>query len=310
MKFGKLLWVLLIPFLVACGMTNYSESANNDDPTTSQTTSEVNNNDEVVNLKVGVVSSITEDIWTPVAERLAENGSNINLDVVLFSDFTAANTALAEGEIDLNNFQYIPFMYTFNQEQNSNIRPIAFSRASLLGQFASDDSVKTVDDIPEHAEIGLNDDAVSIGYIFNFLDAIGLITLDDSAGTFPTEADIISNPKKIQFTYMPAAQLPRSLVDLDLAVSSASYFVDAGLTADDAIALEYPEQTPPEYFLSIAVRGDELEDPNLQTVVSAYMSPETDEFAKTVDTTYTPVWAQNIDANQVYENYAKAKENQ
>lgn len=310
MKFGKLLWVLLIPFLVACGMTNYSESANNDDPTTSQTTSEVNNNDEVVNLKVGVVSSITEDIWTPVAERLAENGSNINLDVVLFSDFTAANTALAEGEIDLNNFQYIPFMYTFNQEQNSNIRPIAFSRASLLGQFASDDSVKTVDDIPEHAEIGLNDDAVSIGYIFNFLDAIGLITLDDSAGTFPTEADIISNPKKIQFTYMPAAQLPRSLVDLDLAVSSASYFVDAGLTADDAIALEDPEQTPPEYFLSIAVRGDELEDPNLQTVVSAYMSPETDEFAKTVDTTYTPVWAQNIDANQVYENYAKAKENQ
>ena len=310
MKFGKLLWVLLIPFLVACGMTNYSESANNDDPTTSQTTSEVNNNDEVVNLKVGVVSSITEDIWTPVAERLAENGSNINLDVVLFSDFTAANTALAEGEIDLNNFQYIPFMYTFNQEQNSNIRPIAFSRASLLGLFASDDSVKTVDDIPEHAEIGLNDDAVSIGYIFNFLDAIGLITLDDSAGTFPTEADIISNPKKIQFTYMPAAQLPRSLVDLDLAVSSASYFVDAGLTADDAIALEYPEQTPPEYFLSIAVRGDELEDPNLQTVVSAYMSPETDEFAKTVDTTYTPVWAQNIDANQVYENYAKAKENQ
>ncbi|OFU50159.1 MetQ/NlpA family ABC transporter substrate-binding protein [Aerococcus sp. HMSC10H05] len=310
MKFGKLLWVLLIPFLVACGMTNYSESANNDDPTTSQTTSEVNNNDEVVNLKVGVVSSITEDIWTPVAERLAENGSNINLDVVLFSDFTAANTALAEGEIDLNNFQYIPFMYTFNQEQNSNIRPIAFSRASLLGQFASDDSVKTVDDIPEHAEIGLNDDAVSIGYIFNFLDAIGLITLDDSAGTFPTEADIISNPKKNQFTYMPAAQLPRSLVDLDLAVSSASYFVDAGLTADDAIALEDPEQTPPEYFLSIAVRGDELEDPNLQTVVSAYMSPETDEFAKTVDTTYTPVWAQNIDANQVYENYAKAKENQ
>lgn len=310
MKFGKLLWVLLIPFLVACGMTNYSESANNDDPTTSQTTSEVNNNDEVVNLKVGVVSSITEDIWTPVAERLAENGSNINLDVVLFSDFTAANTALAEGEIDLNNFQYIPFMYTFNQEQNSNIRPIAFSRASLLGQFASDDSVKTVDDIPEHAEIGLNDDAVSIGYIFNFLDAIGLITLDDSAGTFPTEADIISNPKKIQFTYMPAAQLPRSLVDLDLAVSSASYFVDAGLTADDAIALEDPEQTPPEYFLSIAVRGDELEDPNLQTVVNAYMSPETDEFAKTVDTTYTPVWAQNIDANQVYENYAKAKENQ
>lgn len=310
MKFGKLLWVLLVPFLVACGMTSGSESTNNDDASTSQTTSEASTNDEVVNLKVGVVSSITEDIWESVADRLAENGSNINLDVVLFSDFTAANTALAEGEIDLNNFQYIPFMYTFNQEQDSNIRPIAFSRASLLGLFASDDSVKGIDDIPENAEIGLNDDAVSIGYIFNFLDASGLITLADDAGTFPTEADIVDNPKNIQFTYMPAAQLPRSLADLDLAVSSASYFVDAGLTADDAIALEDPEQTPPEYFLSIAVRGDELDDPKLQTVVNTYMSPETDEFAKTVDTTYTPVWEQNIDANQVYENYVKEQENQ
>ena len=66
-----------------------------------------------------------------------------------------------------------------------------------------------------------------------------------------------------------------SLPDLDLAVSAVSYFVDAGMSVDDAIILEDPEQTPPEYFLSIAVREDELDDPNLQTVVDTYMTPET-----------------------------------
>lgn len=62
----------------------------------------------MVNLKVGVVSAITEDIWQNVAERLEEIGTNINLEVVLFSGFATANTALVEGDIDLNNFQYAP----------------------------------------------------------------------------------------------------------------------------------------------------------------------------------------------------------
>ncbi len=44
---------------------------------------------------------------------------------------------------------------------------------------------------------------------------------------------------------MPAAQLPRALPDLDLAVSAVAYFVDAGMTVDDAIILEDPQQTPP-----------------------------------------------------------------
>lgn len=298
MKIRKYLLLLLIPILVACGQTTSSESV--DTSAESQTVEETG---DPVQLKVGVVSSITKDIWQNVADRLVEDGSNIQLEVILFNDFTAANTALADGEIDLNNFQYIPFMHTFNQENDADIRPIAFSRASLLGLFSSDDTITSVDQIPENAEIGLNDDSVSIGYIFNFLESAGIITLADDVGTFPTEDDIIENPKNVHFTYMPAAQLPRALTDLDLAVSSASYFVDAGLTADDALALEDPEQTPPEYFLSIAVRGEDLDNPAIQTVLDAYESPETDEYAKTVDTTYTPVWSLDIGANQVYEEY-------
>src|SRR5699024_12658874 len=104
MKFRKLLWLFILPFLVACGLTagsgEASESSTASDKTTSS--SETNDigstSDEVVNLKVGVVSAITEDIWQDVADRLEENGTNINLEVVLFSDFATANTALVEGD--------------------------------------------------------------------------------------------------------------------------------------------------------------------------------------------------------------------
>ena len=189
MKFRKLLWLFILPFLVACGLTagsgEASESSTASDKTTSS--SETNDigstSDEVVNLKVGVVSAITEDIWQDVADRLEENGTNINLEVVLFSDFATANTALVEGDIDLNNFQYIPFMYTFNQEQTQGqeIRPIAFTLVSRLGLFSSDNAIDSLEDIPDNAALGMNDDAVSIGYIMNFLDANGVITLADDA---------------------------------------------------------------------------------------------------------------------------------
>jgi D-methionine transport system substrate-binding protein len=303
MRFKKFLWLLLLPMLVACG------AANNGSQSDGQVADESSTNDTVVDLKVGVVSSINEDIWQSVADRLTENGSNINLDAVLFNDFATANTALVEGDIDLNNFQYIPFMYTFNQEQDEEIRPIGFTVVSRLGLFSSDDAIQSPEDIPENAELGMNEDAVSIGYILNFLDANGLIKLGEDASTIPTEDDIVENPKNIQFNYMPAAQLPRALPDLDLAVSVVSYFVDAGLGVDDAIILEDPEQTPPEYFLSIAVRADQLDNPYLKEVVDAYMTAETDEYAETINPIYTPVWQQNIDANKVYEEYVLEQEN-
>lgn len=303
----KLWWLLLIPLIMACG----NGEAGNTETESSQveTSSSESTSTETVNLKVGVVSAITEDMWQNVADRLTEGNENINLEPVLFSDFATANTALAEGEIDINNFQYIPFMYNFNQESETEIRPIGFSLVGRLGLFASDENVTSLEDVPENAVIGMNDDDVSIGYIFNFLDTIGLITLADDVGIFPTEDDIVENPKNVSFTYMQAAQLPRSLPDLDLAVSAVSYFEDAGLSVDDALAMEDPEQTPPEYFLTIAVREEDLDDPAIQTVLDYYNDPKTDEYAVTVNPIYTPVWQLEYDATQVYEDYAAEQEN-
>lgn len=298
MKFRKLLWLFILPFLVACGLTAESGDASESSTASDQTTSSseasdtASTSDEMFNLKVGVVSAITEDIWQNVADRLEEIGTNIHLEVVVFCDFATANTTLSEGDIDLNNFQYIPFMYTFNQEQaqDQEIRPIAFTLVSRLCLFSSNDAIDSLEDIPENADLGMNDDAVSIGYILNFLDANRVTSLADDASSIPTEDEIVENQITIRFNYMLAAQLPRALPDLDLAVSAVSYFVDAGMTVDDAIILEEPEQKPPEYFLSIAVREDELDDPNLQTVVDTYMTIETDEYATSINPIYTPVW--------------------
>ncbi|MBR0494996.1 MAG: MetQ/NlpA family ABC transporter substrate-binding protein, partial [Treponema sp.] len=54
-------------------------------------------------VKLGVVGSIYEDLWTPAQKVLKKQG--IDLKFVQFSDYVTPNNALANGEIDLNAFQ-------------------------------------------------------------------------------------------------------------------------------------------------------------------------------------------------------------
>ncbi len=51
----------------------------------------------------------------------------------------------------------------------------------------------------------------------------GLIRLRDGVGILPTVRDIVANPKKFKFRELDAAQLPRSLPDLDAAVINTNY---------------------------------------------------------------------------------------
>ena len=59
---------------------------------------------ENVVVKLGVVGSIYEDLWEGPAEKLKEEG--IDLELVQFSDYVTPNNALNSGEIDLNSFQH------------------------------------------------------------------------------------------------------------------------------------------------------------------------------------------------------------
>jgi ABC-type metal ion transport system substrate-binding protein len=47
---------------------------------------------------------------------------------------------------------------------------------------------------------------------------------------------VIDNPKKLKFVELDAAQLPRSLDDLDASAVNTNYALSAGLNPKDAIA--------------------------------------------------------------------------
>ena len=65
-------------------------------------------------LKIGVASGWSEDVMK-VAQKVAEEQYQLKLKIVSFNDYVLPNTALANGNIDGNIFQHLPYLQAQNK---------------------------------------------------------------------------------------------------------------------------------------------------------------------------------------------------
>ncbi|MFN6486962.1 MULTISPECIES: MetQ/NlpA family ABC transporter substrate-binding protein [unclassified Nostoc] len=68
-------------------------------------------------IKVGVTPVPAGEILEFVKKNLAPE-AGLDIEIVTFNDFVQNNTALKDGVIDANYFQYIPFMEDYGKKHN------------------------------------------------------------------------------------------------------------------------------------------------------------------------------------------------
>src|ERR1700728_209934 len=161
-------------------------------------------------LRVGISGGDGELIWAKVKEVAKRQG--LEVDVVVFNDYLLPNAALDGGDLDANAFQHKPFLE--NQVKASGLYS---------------EKLKKVGDLPQGASIGIPNDPSNGGRGLLLLQQQGLIKLRDGVGILPSVRDVVENPKKLKFRELDAAQLPRSLPDLDAAVINTNYALQAKL---------------------------------------------------------------------------------
>ena len=103
----------------------------------------------------------------------------------------------------------------------------------------------------------------------------GLIKLKPGVGIKATVADIADNPKHLKIVELDAAQLPRSLNDLDFSAVNLNYALSAGLDPKKTLFLEGADAN---WNLVFAVRAKNKDNPPLKRFVEIYRSPEVKEF--------------------------------
>jgi D-methionine transport system substrate-binding protein len=227
---------------------------------------------ESTTVKLGVSGTDTR-IWDFVAKKAEKEG--INIEIVSFSDYVAPNTALAEGEIDVNAFQTVAYFDVFIKEHNLDLVPIATTVLAPMGIYS--EKYKDVKDIPNGAKIALPNDASNQGRALLLLQEAELIELPKDFDPNGDLTQIKENPKNLEFVPMVPAQTPRALPDVAASVINNGIAGDAGLSPlEDGIFVESETATP--YLNIIAVQAKDKDNKTYKRLAELYQSEDTAEF--------------------------------
>lgn len=223
-------------------------------------------------IKVGVSPGEHAEIMEEVAKIAAPKG--LNIDVVEFSDYVVPNQALADGDIQANSFQHRPYLDNQVKDRGFALVPIATTITTPMGVYS--EQITAMADFPEGGSMGIPNDPTNGGRALLVLQALGLIKLAEGTGLVPTVLDVTENPKGMKFRELDAAQLPRSLADLDAALINTNYAIASGLNPkEDSIAMESADNP---YVNIIVVREGDEEQSWVKPLIEAYHSPEIKAF--------------------------------
>ena len=93
----------------------------------------------------------------------------------------------------------------------------------------------------------------------------------EGVGFKATVKDVVANPKKLQFKELEAAQLPRSLQDVDIAVITMNYVMSGGLDVKKQ-GLFWETKDEPLAVMILAVKGKDKDNPTYLKIAGLFKS--------------------------------------
>jgi D-methionine transport system substrate-binding protein len=225
-------------------------------------------------LRIGVTAGPHAQI-AEVAKKVAAR-DGLTLQIVEFNDYIQPNAALDAGDLQANSYQHLPFLQSQIQARGYKIVAVGDTVTFPMGFYSR--KVKSLADLPKGAKVGIQNDPSNSGRALALLQKYGVIRLRPGAGISATVADVVENPKGLQIVQIEAAQLPRSLDDLDASAINTNYAIQAKLVPTrDAIAIE-DARNP--YANLLAVRAQDKDKPWVAKLVKAFQSPEVKQFVE------------------------------
>lgn len=281
-KFWTAAALLGILALSACGGAKQAEETKAAEP--AGTTAEAESGapgeaesgaEELEVLKVGASPSPHAEILNAVKPALADRG--YDLQVVEYTDYVQPNLALDSGELDANYFQHEPYLLNFCEERKTKLVSaggVHYEPFGIYGGKSSD-----LENVAEGAKVAVPNDVTNEARALLLLADRGLITLKEGAGINATRQDIAENPKKLEIIEVEAAQIPRSLQDVDFGVINGNYALSAGLRTEDALAVESADSLAARTYTNVvAVREGEEESEKTKALMEALRSDQVRSF--------------------------------
>ena len=267
-----------LSLLTACGSQKKAESSASGDSSAAGSSEAGSSAAEATGDKVitvGASPSPHAEILEAAKDALKAEG--YELKVVEYTDYVQPNLALESKSLDANYFQHLPYLENFNKERGTKLVSVAAIHYEPFGIYAG--KSKDLKNLPEGAKIAVQNDVTNEARALLLLADQGLITLKDNTDINATKQDIVENPHNIEIVEVEAAQVPRSLQDVDFGVVNGNFAIASGLNVADALATEAADSVAAKTYANIVVvrEGDENSE-KTKALVKALTTAEIKQF--------------------------------
>lgn len=229
---------------------------------------------EPVTLKIGADLVPHTEILNFIKPKLAEQG--VNLEIINLDDAGQLNPALEEKQLDANYFQHVPYLNAVAAEKGYEFEVLANVHVEPIGVYS--EKIKNIADLPDGATIAIPNNPSNEYRALVLLQANGLLKIKEGIKDYAaTPADIVENPKNLKFVEVEAAQLTRSLPDVDAAVINTNLILEASIDPNSALIRE--DANSPYGNIVVVRKGDETK-PEFIKLKEALLSEEVKNFLK------------------------------
>lgn len=220
-------------------------------------------------VRIGVVGA-GDPYWETYTEAAAAEG--ITVEIVNFDSYDQPNPALSAGELDLNQFQHIIYLATYNVAAKDDLQPIGATAIYPLGLYST--KYKKVADIPQGDTVAVPNDESNQARALLVLQSAGLISLKDGGSIFSTVADIEPS-SKVKVQAVAADFTASSLPDFAGAVVNNDFVEKSGLTPDQLLAQDDPSDESAFPYINIfAAKAKDAENPTYLKLVKIYQDTQ------------------------------------
>ena len=225
------------------------------------------------NLKIGATPVPHAEFLEQIKPTLKEEG--INLEIIEFSDYVQPNTALNDKELDANFFQHEPYLKDFVKEHKEmKLVNAAGIHIEPMGIYSK--KITDLKNLADGSSVAIPNDPTNGGRALLLLEKANLLKLKEGVNENATVQDIVENPKKLKFNEVEAAQVPRTLEDVDIAIINTNFAMQINLVpTKDALFME--DSTSP-YVNIVAVREGDENRPEIQALIKALKSDKIKKF--------------------------------
>lgn len=189
----------------------------------------------------------------------------LDVQIIEFTDWLAPNTAVANGEADVNHFQHRPFLEQSERAGGFDLEPIAQGYTTTIGLYSK--KIQSLDELRDGAKVAIAHDPINTARSLLTLQEAGLIQLKDGGTPTSDVNDIMDNPKKLDIVQIDGPAIARSFDDLDAAVTYATFVKLAGLDVHSPI---YREKDNSPYDFVWATLPARAQDANIHQFIEIY----------------------------------------